>query len=90
MPMRWSLRPAQVTWGATLRPRSRWVGVRRTSTPTRWRALPTLLVVLGAMGLGAVTARADDQSTPCMKRWPSQTVYSYSNDDGQQLASFGP
>ena len=27
--------------------------------PNRWRALPTLLLVLGAILLGAVTARAD-------------------------------
>jgi hypothetical protein len=27
--------------------------------PTRWRALPTLLLVVGAILLGAVTARAD-------------------------------
>jgi hypothetical protein len=27
--------------------------------PNRWRALPTLLLVVGAILLGAVTARAD-------------------------------
>jgi heme A synthase len=27
--------------------------------PTRWRAAPTLAVVLAALGLGAATARAD-------------------------------
>jgi hypothetical protein len=27
--------------------------------PNRWRALPTLLLVVGAIFLGAVTARAD-------------------------------
>jgi hypothetical protein len=27
--------------------------------PTRWRALPTALLVIGAILLGAVTARAD-------------------------------
>jgi hypothetical protein len=27
--------------------------------PTRWRALPTALLVVGAILLGAVTARAD-------------------------------
>ena len=29
-------------------------------TPTRWRALPTALLVIVAIALGAVTARADD------------------------------
>jgi hypothetical protein len=29
-------------------------------SPTRWRALPTLLIVVAALALGAVTARADD------------------------------
>ena len=29
--------------------------------PNRWRAVPTLLLVLGAILLGAVTARADVQ-----------------------------
>jgi hypothetical protein len=29
-------------------------------TPNRWRALPTLLIVIAALALGAVTARADD------------------------------
>jgi hypothetical protein len=27
---------------------------------TRWRALPTALIVIAAIALGAVTARADD------------------------------
>jgi hypothetical protein len=27
---------------------------------TRWRALPTALIVIGAIALGAATARADD------------------------------
>jgi hypothetical protein len=27
--------------------------------PTRWRALPTALLVIGAILLGAITARAD-------------------------------
>jgi heme A synthase len=27
--------------------------------PSRWRALPTLILVVGAILLGAVTARAD-------------------------------
>jgi hypothetical protein len=29
-------------------------------SPNRWRALPTLLIVVAALALGAVTARADD------------------------------
>jgi hypothetical protein len=29
-------------------------------SPNRWRALPTALIVIGAIALGAVTARADD------------------------------
>jgi hypothetical protein len=29
-------------------------------TPTRWRALPTALIVIGAIALGAATARADE------------------------------
>jgi hypothetical protein len=29
-------------------------------SPNRWRALPTILVVIAALALGAVTARADD------------------------------
>ena len=28
-------------------------------SPTRWRFLPTLLLVIAAIALGAVTARAD-------------------------------
>jgi hypothetical protein len=31
--------------------------------PTTWRALPTVLIVVAALALGAVTARADD-ATP--------------------------
>ncbi|HKE81828.1 MAG TPA: hypothetical protein VKB54_21100 [Solirubrobacteraceae bacterium] len=30
------------------------------SMQTRWRALPTALIVIGAIALGAATARADD------------------------------
>jgi hypothetical protein len=29
-------------------------------SPHRWRALPTALIVIAAIALGAVTARADD------------------------------
>jgi hypothetical protein len=29
-------------------------------SPHRWRALPTALLVIGAIALGAATARADD------------------------------
>jgi hypothetical protein len=29
-------------------------------SPHRWRALPTLLIVIVAIALGAATARADD------------------------------
>ncbi len=29
-------------------------------SPHRWRALPTILVVIAALALGAVTARADE------------------------------
>jgi hypothetical protein len=29
-------------------------------SPHRWRPLPTALIVVGALALGAVTARADD------------------------------
>jgi hypothetical protein len=29
-------------------------------SPNRWRALPTALIVIGAIALGAVTACADD------------------------------
>jgi hypothetical protein len=29
-------------------------------SPHRWRALPTALIVIGAIALGAVTARADE------------------------------
>jgi hypothetical protein len=28
-------------------------------SPNRWRALPTVLIVIGAIALGAATARAD-------------------------------
>jgi hypothetical protein len=31
-------------------------------SPNRWRALPTALIVIAALALGAVTARADDGS----------------------------
>ncbi|HEX6695688.1 MAG TPA: hypothetical protein VF080_02805 [Solirubrobacteraceae bacterium] len=31
-------------------------------SPHRWRALPTLLIVIVALVLGAATARADDGS----------------------------
>ena len=29
-------------------------------SPHRWRALPTAMIVIAALALGAVTARADD------------------------------
>lgn len=29
-------------------------------SPHRWRALPTALIVIGAIALGAATARADE------------------------------
>jgi hypothetical protein len=29
-------------------------------SPHRWRALPTVVIVIAALALGAVTARADD------------------------------
>jgi hypothetical protein len=32
-------------------------------SPHRWRALPTALIVIAALALGAVTARADDGSS---------------------------
>jgi hypothetical protein len=32
----------------------------RPVSPHRWRAVPTILLVLAALALGAVTARADD------------------------------
>jgi hypothetical protein len=31
-------------------------------SPHRWRALPTALIVIAALALGAVSARADDGS----------------------------
>jgi hypothetical protein len=31
-------------------------------SPHRWRALPTAMIVVAALALGAVTARADDGS----------------------------
>jgi hypothetical protein len=39
--------------------------------PTIWRALPTLLVVLVALALGAVTARAQ-QPQPARSQSPAQ------------------
>ena len=33
-------------------------------SPTRWRFLPTLLLVIAAIALGAVTARADTGAAP--------------------------
>ena len=35
------------------------MGLMKPVTPTRWRALPTALLVIVAIALGAVTARAD-------------------------------
>jgi hypothetical protein len=32
--------------------------------PTTWRAVPTLLLVIGALVLGALTARADKSPSP--------------------------
>jgi hypothetical protein len=32
----------------------------RPVSPHRWRAIPTILLVLAALALGAVSARADD------------------------------
>jgi hypothetical protein len=32
--------------------------------PTTWRVVPTLLLILGALALGAVTARADTHAPP--------------------------
>jgi hypothetical protein len=31
-------------------------------SPNRWRALPTAVIVIAAIALGAVTARADDRT----------------------------
>jgi hypothetical protein len=31
-------------------------------SPNRWRALPTALIVIAALALGAVTARADAET----------------------------
>jgi hypothetical protein len=33
-------------------------------SPTRWRALPTALLVIGAIALGAIAARADTSAPP--------------------------
>jgi hypothetical protein len=54
----------------TIRERMRriWVGVARShaaimhhppTRPSTWRALPTALIVVAALALGAITARAD-------------------------------
>jgi hypothetical protein len=36
------------------------MGVMQPVSPHRWRALPTALIVIAAIALGAVTARADE------------------------------
>lgn len=41
----------------------------RPVSPTRWRALPTALLVILAIALGAVTARADG-GAPVVKPTP--------------------
>jgi hypothetical protein len=41
-------------------------------SPHRWRALPTALIVIGAIALGAATARADD--APVHRAAPSTSA----------------
>lgn len=36
----------------------------RSTTPTRWRALPTAVVIVVFLALGALAARADTPSAP--------------------------
>lgn len=42
-------------------------------SPNRWRAVPTALLVIAAIALGAITARADD-GAPATAHAPSHAV----------------
>jgi hypothetical protein len=44
----------------------------RPVSPHRWRALPTILLVLAALALGAVTARAD--TVPARSAGPAHAL----------------
>jgi hypothetical protein len=47
---------------ATFAGRARHSPLMQPVSPHRWRALPTVLIVIAALALGAATARADDGS----------------------------
>jgi hypothetical protein len=57
-------------------------------SPHRWRALPTALLVIAALALGAVSARADDGSAQAHRVSPlSGYVPSAAVDGGRVAAS---
>jgi hypothetical protein len=51
---------ARKPFAAQPSPSARVKGVMQPVSPHRWRALPTALIVIAAIALGAVTARADE------------------------------
>jgi hypothetical protein len=57
-------------------------------SPHRWRALPTALIVIVAIALGAVTARADDGSAQAHRvSRPGGYVPGAAVDGGRAAAS---
>ena len=51
-----------MSFAAQPSPGPRVTALMQPVSPHRWRALPTLLIVIVALVLGAATARADDGS----------------------------
>lgn len=56
-------------------------------SPHRWRALPTAAIVIAALALGAVSARADDGSARAHRASPSGYVSGAAVDGGRAAAS---
>jgi hypothetical protein len=57
-------------------------------SPHRWRALPTALIVIGALALGAATARADEGPAQAHRvSAPSGYVPSAAVDGGRAAVS---
>jgi len=55
-------------------------------SPNRWRALPTALIVIAALALGAVTARADDGSAQAHRASPAGGYAPSAGADGDSVA----
>lgn len=56
-------------------------------SPNRWRALPTAAIVIAALALGAVSARADDGSARAHRASPSGGYVSGAAVDGGRAAA---